>query len=352
MGSQDVVIVGVGMVTAVGLSAAETAASVSAGLMRFSETELMDGLSEPFTLAEVPDEGLPGLAAALEDAPLTSREARMLRLAAAPLAQALGPLPDGEPAPALSLALPELETTRPIDGGAFLAALAVHTGARFDAAQSDADSRGRAGGLIALERAAARIRTGAARFALAGAVDTYRDPYVLGRLDREQRVKSEVHLDGFIPGEGAAFLLLASGAAAGEAGLQPLASPSPVAEAFEPGHLYSEEPYRGDGLAAAVAALAAAGAARPILDVYSSMNGESHWAKEWGVAVVRNKDFFAEDVGMHHPADCYGDPGAAAAPLMVGLAGLGLKAGRHAGACLVYASSDSGPRAAVVLTPA
>lgn len=38
MVSEEAILVGVGMMTAVGLSAAETAASVRAGIMRFVET--------------------------------------------------------------------------------------------------------------------------------------------------------------------------------------------------------------------------------------------------------------------------------------------------------------------------
>src|SRR5256886_4395698 len=159
------------------------------------------------------------------------------------------------------------------------------------------------------------IRTGRARFMLAGGIDTYRDLYVLGTLDMEQRVKSAANLDGFIPGEGAAFVLL--GQAAGVA--VPIAAVSPVAQASENGHLYSEQPYRGEGLATAIQQLVQSGAAAgPIQEVYSSMNGENHWAKEWGVAFIRNSSAFLPDHGMHHPGDCCGDTGAASAGLMVG----------------------------------
>jgi 3-oxoacyl-[acyl-carrier-protein] synthase-1 len=194
------------------------------------------------------------------------------------------------------------------------------------------------------------IRAGQRPFMVAGGVDSYRDLYVLGTLDQERRVKSDVHLDGFIPGEGAAFLLLAARGAAEAAGLAPLATLSPAAVAVEAGHLYSEEPYRGDGLAAALARLFGAGAlAEPVQEVYSSMNGESHWAKEWGVGFLRNRAGFRPDHGMHHPADCLGDTGAACGPLLVGLAALGVREGYRRSPCLVYGSSDDGLRAALAV---
>jgi len=117
--------------------------------------------------------------------------------------------------------------------------------------------------------------------------------------------------------------------------------------------LYSEEPYRGDGLAQAVQQLAQLGAlVGPIQEVYSSMNGENHWAKEWGVTRIRGNGTFSAEHGMHHPADCYGDTGAASGPLMTGLAALGLREGYRAAPALVYASSDQGQRAALAVSAA
>jgi len=351
--ANDVVIVSAGMMTAVGLSAAETAASVRSATMRFAETEIRDKQAEPVTLAEVPDEGMADLAAELDELPLTSRERRMLRLGAGPLRECLESLPGSENPPRLMLALPESETMRPLDGPAFLERFASQVGGLFDSRRSDASFRGRAGGLLAAGRAADLIRAGQAGFVLAGGIDTYRDPDVLGALDMEGRLKSVANLDGFIPGEGAAFLLLASRQTAAAAGLTPLAALSSVAEAVENGHLYSEEPYRGEGLATCLQNLIASGSTNGAIgEVYSSMNGESHWAKEWGVAFLRNASAFVSEHGMHHPADCYGDTGGASGPLMVGIAAIGISEGYRAGPCLVYGSSDRGRRAALTLSKA
>lgn len=343
----DLVVTGVGALSAVGLSPAEVAASVRSATAMFSETAIMDRRFEPMVLAELPDDALPPLAESLADKGLTSREARMLRLAALPLRQALDALPPGAAPPPLLLALPDAETTRPLDANRFLDALAVQVPG-FDRGRSDARFRGRAGGLVAVAYADQLLRAGSP-YVVAGGVDTFRDLYVLGTLDLEQRLKSQANLDGFIPGEGAAFLLLASRATAGSNGARPLAAIPAIGGARETGHLYSEEPYRGDGLAQAIASLVGNGAPGPVREVYSSMNGESHWAKEWGVAFLRNRPGFDEDHGMHHPADCYGDTGAAAGPLMIALAALGLRDGYRRSPCLVYASSDRDQRAAVLV---
>jgi 3-oxoacyl-[acyl-carrier-protein] synthase-1 len=347
----DAVIVGVGMMTAVGLSAPETAASVRAATMRFTQTPIRDRRFDSFTLAEVPEDGLPPLADSLEREPgLTAREIRMLRLGTMPLIEALSALPQGEKPPGLALALPETQPGHRIDGAAFLKRFSAQTGARFDASRSAAVDEGRAGALVAVARAAQLVRSGQANVAIAGAIDSYRDLYVLGTLDLEERVKSAEHLDGFVPGEGAAFLLLANATVARAAGLRPLATLTRVALDEEPGHLYSTSAYRGEGLAKTFKQLLGSGdVVAPIAEVYSSMNGESHWAKEWGVGYMRNKKGFAEEYGMHHPADCLGETGSACGPLLVGLAALGLRDGYRKSPSLVYCSSDRGPRAALVI---
>jgi 3-oxoacyl-[acyl-carrier-protein] synthase-1 len=349
MAENAVVIVGAGMMTAVGLTAAETAASVRASTMLFSQSQFYDRRFAPFTLAEVLADGLPTLAEGTAPR-LPARQQRLLRLAAMPLGECLRPLGDQSPPLGLSLALPELSTTQPVVGSAFVKQLSLQVGGRIDPRASDASHRGRAGSILAIGQAILTLQSGRAEFMVAGGVDSYRDPHVLGTLDLERRVKSRLNLDGFIPGEGAGFLLLTSVAAAARHGLPIIARTSRVAAGFETGHLHSTEPYRGDGLAMTFQQLfAAREAAAPVAEVYSSMNGESHWAKEWGVGYIRNKGAFDQQHGMHHPADCYGDVGAASGPVMAGLAALGIHGGYRRSTSLVYGSSDDGARAAMLI---
>lgn len=347
----DIVIVAAGMITPVGLSAPETAASVRSTVARFAETCWMDKRFEPFTMAEVPDEALPELAPALAaEKGLTSREGRMLRLAAPPLRECLKSLKVVGQRPALVLALPEMETTLPINRTRFLQRLAAQTEGAFDAARSDASATGRAGGLAAMGRAIARLRDRKENFVIAGGVDSFRDLYIMGTLDLRGRVKSNSNLDGFIPGEGAGFLLLTQAQTATRMGLKSLATLSSVAAGVEPGHMGSEKPYMGDGLDGCFKKLFQESAPRDkIQEVYSSMNGENFWAKEWGVAFLRNQAMFNHEHGMYHPADCFGDTGAACGAVMTGLAALGLQKGYRRGPVLVYASSDGPERSAVLV---
>lgn len=346
-------IAGAGAMTAVGLTLAETAASARAGVARFIRIPYHDRDYDPFTFAEVIEDGLPPLEEQVAATPgLTHRISRMLRLGTMPLLECLKGLP-GDEKPGLVLALPENDTALPLDRQRFLQLFGVQGRRRVDPARSDVTSHvGRAGGVSAIGHAAHLVRTGYARFVIAGGIDSFRDLYVLGTLDGERRVKTSTTSDGFIPGEGAAFVLVAARDAAAAVGLQPLATIGPYGAGFEAGHLYSPEPYRGDGLAAAVSQLLAAGAPGPIEEVWSSMNGENHWAKEWGVAYLRHSAAFRSDHIIHHPADCFGDTGAACGAVMAALAARGIRDGYRRNPTLVYASSDRGPRAALLLTAA
>jgi 3-oxoacyl-[acyl-carrier-protein] synthase-1 len=139
-------------------------------------------------------------------------------------------------------------------------------------------------------------------------------------------------------------------------GSAPLARVAGVGRGHEAGHLYSSEPHRGDGLAAAVRAALDAGAgaeADPsarVACIYAGLNGESYWGKELGVAQIRCADRLLDPIRIEHPADCCGDAGAALGPLMLGLAALDLARGRVDGPCLVWAGSDRGERVAALLT--
>jgi 3-oxoacyl-[acyl-carrier-protein] synthase-1 len=350
--TEQIVIVGVGMTTAVGVSAPETAASVRARTTRFTESQLRDRRFNRFTLAELSDDALPALKERLYDVDeVSARELRMLRLASGALRECIAPIQDSMSL-GISLALPETTTRRQIDGALFLKHLTFQSGGAIDPRASDASHVGRAGGMVALGQAALTIQQGGAQFMIAGGIDSYRDLYVLGTLDLHDRVQS-INFDHFIPGEGAGFVLLASARAAAERRLTPLARLSPVAMGFEPGHLYSEEPYRGDGLASTIGNLFDLGAIEePVRDVYASMNGESHWAKEWGVTAIRHRALLHPTHVMHHPADCFGDAGAACGPLLVGLAALGIRHRYRQAPALVYCSSDHGQRAATVVAAA
>lgn len=349
MAGPDIVIASAGMVTPIGLSLAETAAAARARVARLREIAWRDRRRQPFIVGTVPDDGLPPLAPALQALPLQPREARMLRLAHAALEDTLAPL-SGRLGPVpLLLGLPEHHTTEAIPPKDFLHHLDQQAPGLLDTARSVAAPHGRAAGLMALREAAARLTRGDCPYVLVGGVDSLVDLYVLGTLDLQGRIRNEINSDGFSPAEGAAFLLLSLAATARAQGLTPLAQMMGAAQGQEPGHLYSDETYLGEGLAATWAALLADAPAQPIASIYCSFNGERYWAREFGVARLRQAHAFLPEHQMEHPAECFGDLGSAHGPALAALAAHGLRHGYRHAPCLVSASSDHGQRAATLL---
>lgn len=351
--SGDVAIIGMGMMTPLGLNAEQTAASVRAGLSAFEESAMMDKAVEPFVIASLPDDVLADLSSELaQEAALTYREARMLRLAQPAIEQALEPLGDVSQDVPVYLGFPEMETQIKFGAEKMLERLSKQCNDRFDLTKSKGYALGRAAGLIAVHAAFEALQSGSEKAVLVGGIDTYIDPYVLATLDMEKRVNSEQTMDGFTPGEGAAFLLMTTVDYARSQGYEIAGLIQGSATGEEPGHMYSEEPYKGEGLANTFKMLFVDTGDSPekIPTVFSSMNGENHFAKEWGVSYIRNQDRIESEFRIEHPADCIGDTGAACGPIMIGLAMIGLQSEFLQGPVLVYASSDHASRAACIVS--
>ena len=345
-------IFGVGMVTPVGGCAAQTASSVRAGISRYQESPVYNKRFASMTLALVPEEALPPLAEPLAAEPgLTARQTRMLRLAQPALVEALESLPAEAAPPPLLLAGPEgLPGRPPAMTEAFPEHLSAQSDGSFDLDQSRLFATGRAAGFEAAAAALDLLAEGTTDYVLLGGIDSYLDLYLLGTLDLEDRVLAEGVMDGFAPGEGAAFLLLGSDDAREKAGETAAIHLSPPGLAEEPGHRGSDQPYRGDGLAEAVALALAAHEDGPVRTVLGSLNGENFGAKEWGVAALRNQTSLDPDFRFEHPAECFGDTGAAAGPLLIGLAALALRAGTLPGPCLAWGAAEGAQRAAACVS--
>ena len=339
-------------VTAVGDSAAMTAASVRAGINRYSDIEITTKLGAPMKMALIPEGVLPKAHKRLARAKrLNLAQTNMLRMADMALKETLdmagieGPLP-------LFLAVSENfppDCERAADN--FLEDLFLQTGASFDKERSQLFRTGRAGGIIALEAAIVALIQGNYDCALVGGVDSFYNYLVLEALDKEDRLLSDGVMDGFVPGEGGGMLLLATEQAVDSYGLSPLVTISLPGIAVEPGYRYSEQPYRGDGLAEAFNRALENCPDNTIQTVFASLNGENFGAKEYGVAVLRNKERLAQGFRLEHPADCFGDIGAAFAPVLLGIACIGMNKGFIKGPSLVYCSSDGEWRGACCVTP-
>lgn len=348
MNSKTISLIGIGMMTPLGDNAKMTAAAVRAGISAFSVSSIYNKYFMPMTLALIPEEAIPSFSTEINCSPnFTESNMRMLQLSQKPLAEALSNLPIEIKVP-LFLALPEeISGFPPRIYEGILNDLYIQCNRMFDVKRSRYFNNGRASGIEALVEAFDVLMKNEVEFVLVGGCDSYMDIPILESLDKDDRVLAEGIMCGFAPAEGAAFLLLASEQTAKKHSIRSIAQIYLPIVTDEPGHRYSKQPYKGDGLSNAIA-----GAIEPLENekvqtVFAGFNGENFFAKEWGVAYLRNYDNFTDKLRVEHPADCFGDTGTAVAPLLIGLAAIGMQKQYIKGPCLIFCSSEKEKRGAV-----
>ncbi len=212
-------------------------------------------------------------------------------------------------------------------------------------------ANGHAGGLRALFLAAQQIASSQVEMVIVGGVDSYYDVPTLGWLERNRRLRVEGGRSGFFPGEGAAFVVLASETAQRSMRLPSLALLEGLGNATETRTIQSRTDVLGQGLAEALQ-LACQDLRTPqrVDDIYSDINGERYRSDEWSFAILRTQQALRSPIDYHSPADCWGDQGAASGPLFCIQCVCAWERGyAHGPLALSWASSDSGLRSAVVL---
>jgi len=331
-----------------GRGAEQLWASVRAGISRVGDSKVLNASFGQISMGLVPEDALePELPAELDALPLPSRARRMLRLGAPVLRTLLEQA--GTPPVRLFLGLPELSVSQSPWLRGFALHLAKLAGMQIDAQHSRVTPSGRPAALTALELALQALEQDPQRPVIVGGVDTYLDLKLLATLQAEGRILGERVSDGFVPGEGAAFLVLAHPAVAGAAGNRAIAQAA--ASAADPGHRAGTEPARGEGLAQALEQLRARLSDQtPVNTTFAGLNGESFDAKQWGVARLRHADFFAPAMLMEHPADCFGDAGAALGAVLLCLAAEAITSGTRSAPALVWAAADGESRACALLS--
>ena len=343
--ADDIIITEIVAATAVGLDMMTTCSSVRSGIARFTEMDWRNSDYEPYISAKIPDNCLP-LDEFKDVNEVTEQGKRVIGLLLHILEQ-LNENQISEDIPFL-LGLPKsldptisniiqpielvLKKKRPSNQYAFLPI-----------------AKGRASGVLAIVSACNLLRTEKVEIAIAGGCDSYIDKKIFKALEADRRLKTEINLDYFTPGEGVGLVCLATEKAALKYGLPVFGKIASASVGFEDGHLYSDIPYKGEGLAKTFQSLFDVYQGECIKTVFSGMNGEGIWGKELGVSYIRNRDRFIDDFQIEHPADCYGDIGAASGPVMTGLAVKGMRNEYIKGPVLVYASSDDGDRGAVII---
>jgi 3-oxoacyl-[acyl-carrier-protein] synthase-1 len=264
----------------------------------------------------------------------------------------------------LFLAVPE--AGRPDDDpkldGAFLGEIAETAGLALDGARSRTFRAGHAGFALALAAAVEALGKGAGA-AIVGAVDSYFHEGLLAWLDEERRVHAPEAENGFVPGEGAAFLTLSR---------EPLGAPAPAAKPAAPGGkaiapvataprvrlravetaveatIGTDTPNTGQATTRLLAAMAPLFPGEKIAWALSDVNGERHRLREWNHAVLRGS--LADGAAYDTFVFDLGDTGAATGALFAAMVHELLVTGAApaANACVVLAS-DGADRGAFLL---
>ncbi len=285
MGEPRIRIAGSGAICPIGTGVAQIWAAVRAGISRTAFSSLHGRVVEPFKMALIPDEVLTALPPELLSSALTPSQRRMLSLSAHALKEALAE-PPAAPTP-LFVGLPETPRTRRVVGDEqWMEFLIRSLEPSIDKDNSRVFSSGRAAVFEALKAACETLRAGRCTTALVGGVDTF----------------------------------------------------------YDAGHRYSDSPALGEGVANAIASMRAQwGQTRSAAQVvFAAMNGEAFGAKAWGVAQLRHNDVISSEAMIEHPADCFGDLGAALGAMMLVLADASLVLSHRDPPAIAWAESDRG----------
>ena len=344
-GLQQIYINAISMITPVGANLSMTSAAIRAGRNVYRESSVLGNNLALLKIAPVPisndDLWIPNIPPE-RWLYRQQRSQRMLGLAIAALNEILPSCPDT--ALPLFLAGPESVHSTAIDGY-FLSLISMAFPNRIDHQSSRLIATGRPVGLEAVDLAYRYLSQTGATSVLVGGVDSLIDLRTLGALASEARISSLGITDGFTPGEGAAFILLSA-----RKNAESFAVVREPGIASESGHRYSKEPYRGEGMANAFRQALNNYNGPPVDTIFSAMNGESFGTKEHGVAVIRNQQHLSPTFKLEHPADCFGDLGAAIGPILIGLAANDLRSKRTQRTALVCCSAEQETRAACALT--
>ena len=341
-------IAGIGMVSSVGRDTAMTTAAVNAGISGYCISEFNGVNNEPVTMARVPDSFFSTIDVEIKKSRrFNKRHDRVTKMAILAIREACALHTTQHPIPLL-LAMPEGQVDE--DGFFPLINNLEHNCMPWISIKHYRSIlSGRAAGIDIIDFAFRYLNDQSNKFILVGGSDSYMDYSRIDPLAQEDRLLSESNMDGFAPGEAASFLLLTPHPDLAFKHNGHIVALNPPGIADEVGHLHSEDPYRGEGLDQAFKQALKIQIQPDIHSIYSSMNGESHWAKEYGVAFTRNKQNFLETVKTEHPADILGDLGSATGSMLIALAADDLYNNNTARSHLVYSSSDAAKRGAIVL---
>jgi 3-oxoacyl-[acyl-carrier-protein] synthase-1 len=200
---------------------------------------------------------------------------------------------------------------------------------------------GHTGVFTMIDAARNAISEGKITSAIVGCVESCLFPDWLDELDRDYRIKSPRNIDGYTPGEAAAFLWLAKESQA----------PKDNDVTFTIDDLASDtglNPSPGASLKNVVAGLLNDTDETKV--IFCDLNGESKRMEEWGFVRTSLGERLGNPVHVEHPADVLGDIGASTGAALIIAAMYHLQImNKDCHTALIWTASDNGERRAVIV---
>jgi 3-oxoacyl-[acyl-carrier-protein] synthase-1 len=335
MSAQPLAVLSTGLITSVGSTALTSCAAFRAKISNPSETRFIDSTGR-WIMAHQVELGAPwrGLT-------------KLARMAAIAIEEALRDVPRRQwrEVP-LVLCLAEKDRPGRMDGldEKLVPMIESELGAHFSE-HSAIVTQGRVSTAVATLGARRLIAEDKTQRVLIAATDSLLSWPTLNSYEREDRLLTARNSNGFMPGEAAGALLLGH-PDAGEAHLRILG----LGFGRERATASSEEPLRADGLAEAIKT-SVREAALPLQAFdcrVSDAAGELYYFKEASLGLARVLRTLKPDFPLIHPAECTGQTGAAAGPIVIASTWHAALKGYGAGpGSLLVFSDDDGQRAAI-----
>lgn len=341
-------VVGVGARTPLGLDAAQTSFLLRAGLPAIGESPLADPKGEPVVAGWVP----------VVDARCIGSE-RLVALARPALAEAIsriarvgGSASTGRGPRVAMGAWLCVDARMPREAGA-CAALEAMAEEALPGASVSIVARGGAGAVAALGEALRAMELRQIDAAVIGGAHSDHDPAEIAALSARGGLFARDNLDARIPGEAAAFFVIARGGDVSGRGLSPLAEIVGSGLAMEETGPDEEAPAAAAvGLTSAIRGATESLRARGATAgwVWSDLCHEARRLREWQSAFIRSQKVLGRPYRLDSPAQRMGHLGAAALPLFVATSAIAWSRGFGPSPfALGTAFGDTGERAALLL---
>jgi hypothetical protein len=206
-----------------------------------------------------------------------------------------------------------------------------------------------AGAVTLLRTAAELLRTGRVTRCIVGGVDSLLEPRWLEASNTLRILKTATRPVGFMPGEGAAFLILEDSRRARHEERHILSTVDGLVLQQDRAHRFATPPPDGRVLSEVIRA-SLQQAPGPCAGYYGDLNGDTVRSQDWGMALVRLRPDHAPE-SLMLPALSFGETRAAYGFIAAAMGTQAFARGYAASdTLLVWAASDNGAKGSFTLT--